>query len=109
MANQKSYRNQYNKSKSDVKSVEINAPVEEVVNSIEKEPVPIPVKHGIVDNCARLNVRMYPRTESKVLCILENGDEVEVHESLDPINFYKVMTDDGLVGFCVKDYITLLE
>lgn len=114
MANHKNYRNQYNKNKNTVKPIEKNEPVKEVADTVvdAEEPttiVPAPIKHGVVVNCDRLNVRMYPRTESKVLCIINRDDEVEVHDSIDPVNFYKIMTTDGIIGFCVKEFISLRE
>lgn len=62
---------------------------------------------GVVSGCDRLNVRESDSKESKVLCIIENGVEVRVDLTTDNTasEFYKVTTQSGVVGYCMKKFI----
>ena len=62
---------------------------------------------GVVIECEKLNVRAEASKESKVLCEIPLGAEVQVDifESTD--EFYKVCTEAGVEGYCVKDYINV--
>ena len=63
---------------------------------------------GLVENCARLNVREEPNIMANVVVVLEAGSEVQL-TSEEPINgFYKVTTADGREGYCMRDYISIL-
>lgn len=57
-------------------------------------------------NCDQLNLRSEADKDSDVLFVLSK-DEPVVLDSTTPINgFYKVTTHN-LVGFCVKEFITI--
>ena len=57
-------------------------------------------------NCAKLNVRVSPSTTALVVCVLESGSKVSITDDSDP-NFYKVYTETGAYGFCMKQFITV--
>ena len=75
---------------------------ETVAEEVKEEPVL--AQPAVVVNCSKLNVRKKPDIESKVVCILNVGDEVGIIGSLDK-TFYEVKLANGTEGFCMKKYI----
>lgn len=63
---------------------------------------------GIVCNCKKLNVRERPTKKAKVLRIL-NSDEVVLIDTLEARmkGWYKVTVEDGIVGYCMEDFIKI--
>lgn len=62
---------------------------------------------GKVSGCKKLNIRKEPNRESDVLDVVLEGSEVMIDESKSTDDFYKVYTESGLEGFCMKQYITV--
>ena len=62
---------------------------------------------GIVTNCVRLNVRDAASLKGNVLCELPSGTKVKVHIDGDTEEWYKVRTENGTDGFCMKKYIAV--
>lgn len=67
-----------------------------------KEPV-----IGLVSNCTNLRIRKEPDEKAEVLGILSVDTEVMIDEDESIGEFYKVYTDSGLEGFCMKPFITV--
>ena len=92
------------------KTAERKPPVQ--YNQVEKEKISEKVApnsiqpQGFVDNCSKLNVREKPNIDSKVLTILNKGDEVQITSEND--GWYGVIYK-GFSGFCMKEYITKKE
>lgn len=120
MSKNRHYHNFYNQNRSDSNPVqnsdenqnEVAASVDEesdvkVTDTITEEPKAVEAKIGIVSNCERLNVRMFPQPTAKPVCVINRGTSVEINEHATTANFYGVRTADGIEGFCMKDYITL--
>ena len=63
---------------------------------------------GTVCNCKKLNVRERPTKKAKVLRIL-NLDEVILIDTLEARikGWYKVIIEDGIVGYCMEDFIKI--
>ena len=87
--------------------------VEEVTETTEKvkEETEENVKEqserirGIV-RCVRLNVRTEPVIEEgNLIGVLKIGDLITVDPNYSTDRWYKVSTDSGLDGYCVKDFI----
>jgi len=76
-----------------------------VVEEQQEETVVV----GFVDNCDRLNVRTQPDKNSQVLTIIIRNMAVQVNLEESTDLFYKVKTQSGLTGFCVKEYITIKQ
>ena len=57
-------------------------------------------------NCSKLNVRVSPSTTALVVCVLDGGSKVSITDDSDP-DFYKVYTETGAYGFCMKQFITV--
>lgn len=85
--------------------------VEESVENIEQELEPIakpePVK-GIIAGCASLRVRAESNTDSEVLCVLEKATELSIDLDNSTEDFYKVITADGINGYCMKNFINII-
>ena len=63
---------------------------------------------GVVSGFTRLNVREKPNKNSKVLCVLNRNEEVEIStEEEDTDDFYAIITKTGVKGYCMKDYIEI--
>lgn len=74
---------------------------------IEPEITPEP-KTGIVVDCARLNVRKKPSTDAEVVHIIERWAKVLIDEENSTKSFYKVCTEVGAEGYCMKQFIEVL-
>ena len=86
---------------------EVTEPIEETVEEVvEKvvEPTPELKTYGTV-NCSKLNVRKGPSIHSNPLCIVESGTEMEIETFND--EWVKVVTPDGVSGYCMKKFIDL--
>ena len=77
--------------------------VEEVVEKVV-EPTPELKTYGVV-NCSKLNVRKGPSIHSNPLCIVESGTEMEIETFNN--EWVKVVTPDGVSGYCMKKFIDL--
>lgn len=105
--------------KSEVEPGAVNTTYEEdgvtPAHPISEEPVTAPVTEdsesdgilGVVTECAKLNVRKEPSTEADVVTTLLLGTEVmvDIFESTD--EFYKVTTEAGVEGYCMKKFINV--
>lgn len=62
---------------------------------------------GEVSGCKKLNIRKEPDGEAQVLDVVSSGSEVMIDESESTDEFYKIYTESGTEGFCMKQYITV--
>ena len=87
-----------------------------IVEETVAEPVDQPVeeapkketKVGIVANCEKLNLRRSPLKDSdgaNIITELLPGVAVVIDEDESTPNFYKVITEDGLEGYCMRQFI----
>ena len=72
-----------------------------------KEEVKRTVKGKVID-CIRLNVRRRPNKDSEVNCVIDVDSIVEINENKSNDEWYRVTTDNGVYGYCMKQYISLL-
>ena len=80
---------------------------EEVVENANGEPSKPKTVIGSVIDCKLLNVRREPNMTANILTRIEEGETVRI---LDEMNgFYKVQTNNGIIGFCMWNYINLNE
>jgi len=92
--------------KEPVKPVEEVAPAEAAVT--EREPKvkeKKAIKHGVT--VTALNVRVAPGLNSDIAGVAFRGEKLEITESDDP-EWVKVSNGKGLIGYCVKDYISIV-
>ena len=65
-------------------------------------------KFGKVNNCKKLNIRKLPSRDAEIVSELVEGSEVMIDEKESTALFYKICTEHGIDGYCMKDYITVL-
>ena len=85
------------------------------VEPIVPEPViPEPVvepenrKFGKISNCKKLNIRKLPSRDAEIVSELIEGSEVMIDEKESTALFYKICTEHGIEGFCMKQFIKVL-
>lgn len=63
------------------------------------------VATGVVTKCAKLNVRSKPSVDGDVVAVITLADKVtiDVDESTD--EWFKVLTVDGIKGYCMRKFI----
>lgn len=79
----------------------------EIANLKEDEVVSVIMGH--VCNCDRLNVRKGPSLTSDILCVVERSTELVINEEESTDEFYKVYTEPGIEGFCMKNYVNIIQ
>ena len=87
-----------------------------VIPEVELEPVSDPEpsvepeirKFGKISNCKKLNIRKLPSRDAEIVSELVSGSEVMIDEKESTALFYKICTEHGIDGYCMKDYITVL-
>lgn len=85
---------------------EVEEPVMESVEEQEQEPEPEPeLITGIVSDCSRLRVRNYPGLDANVICEIDAGAQVVIDNTESTEEFYKVCTEAGIDGYCMKRFI----
>lgn len=60
---------------------------------------------GTVFGCYQLNVRERPDLESRSIGILSSGDHITIRPFRPDSKFFRVRTESGIEGFCLKSYI----
>ena len=65
-------------------------------------------KFGKVNNCKKLNIRKLPSRDAEIVSELVEGSEVMIDEKESTALFYKICTEHGIDGYCMKDYITVI-
>jgi hypothetical protein len=99
----------------EVKVEETSVVTEEPVATPDPEVV-VPVQEteednddiiGVVDGCSKLNVRKEANAEAAVLATLSKGAKVKVDIDESTDDFYKVCTEAGVEGYCMKKYINI--
>ena len=89
-----------------------------IIEEATAEPVDQPVeeapkkesKVGIVANCEKLNLRRSPLKDSdgaNIITELLSGVAVVIDEDESAPDFYKVITETGLEGYCMRQFIRL--
>lgn len=92
-----------------------NAPVDEMaaakervnkkMKKIQDATQPDLIKKGVVHDCSALNVRKSPRGDATVLMVISKDAPLKIDTSKSTSNFYKVITESGVEGFCMKKYV----
>ena len=67
------------------------------------------IKNGSVINCDKLRLRKEPSRESEVLCLIDKKDSFKVYREKSVNNFYNVVTSDGMEGYCMKEFVNIME
>ena len=94
----------------------VDEPIEGQIVIPEVEPEPDPEtsiepenrKFGKISNCKKLNVRKLPSRDAGIVSELVEGSEVMIDEKESTALFYKIYTEHGIEGFCMKQFIKVL-
>lgn len=78
----------------------------QVVEEVEVVEAEI-VKTGKVANCSKLNVRKRPVANAEIICIIDKGTDMVVDENKSTEEFYKVILNSGVEGYCMKKFIAV--
>ena len=87
--------------------------VEEAAEPVEQTIEETPKKEskvGTVHNCTKVNLRRTPIYEpngSNIIAELVLGTAVVIDDEKSTDEFYKVTTEAGLKGYCMKQFIRL--
>ncbi len=69
--------------------------------------VEAPKNLGKVVDCVRLNVREEPSTKASVVFEITVGSTVFIDETCSTDEFYKICTEHGVEGYCMKKFIEI--
>ena len=69
--------------------------------------VEAPKNLGKVVGCVRLNVREEPSTKASVVFEINVGSTVFIDETCSTDEFYKICTEYGVEGYCMKKFIEI--
>ena len=64
---------------------------------------------GVVVNCVKLNVRKRPEATAQIITTLDALTEVKIDKRRSTDEFYKIDTEDGVYGYCMKKFIEVNE
>ena len=86
-----------------------------IIEEAAVEPVDQPVeeapkkesKVGIVAHCLKVNLRSEAITGNNIITVLPAGTALVIDEDETTDKFYKVTTETGLEGYCMKQFIEL--
>ena len=62
---------------------------------------------SIVTNCVRLNVRETPIITAKILSEVDVNSKLMIDKTESTEEWFKVYTETGIEGFCMKKFITI--
>ena len=85
-----------------------------VIPEVEPDPDPEPSvepenqKFGKVSNCKKLNIRKLPSRDAEIVSELIEGSEVMIDEKESTALFYKICTEHGIEGYCMKNFIKVV-
>lgn len=65
--------------------------------------------YGTVANCQKLNVRKRPIAGADVLGVIDEGDKLEIDMEKSTDEFYKIVTENKLSGYCMRKFIDLAK
>lgn len=81
-------------------------PSVETEMEFKEEPIR-EVTIGFVVSAKKLRVRKQANKEAEIICLLNEGDEVEIIREKSTHKFYRVVLTSGIEGFCLKEFIEL--
>lgn len=81
-------------------------PVEKTEANVQEEPKKV---SGIVVDCNRLNIRTKPSINSQPVGNVTVNSEVIINLNQSNNEWFKVITKDGVEGFCMKKYVKIKQ
>lgn len=104
--------------KKDISVTETEPEVIENLESLKKVDEPATIQNpeppkpaepiiGIVTNCVRVNVRKTPIIAAEILSEVGVNSKLMIDETESTEEWFKVYTEIGIEGFCMKKFITI--
>lgn len=93
----KNYRN-YSKPNNQVEEPQI---AEEEVSEPKKPMI------GVVIDCSSLNIRAKSSINSEIIATVKAGTKLLINEDESIGEWYKVCTETGIEGFCMRKYVSI--
>lgn len=87
----------------------VAVPTPETETEQESEQEAVKPIIGVVTDCLKLRVRKQPNASAEVLCEIDALSEVQIEEKESTEEFYKVCTEAGVEGFCMKKFIAVKQ
>ena len=84
--------------------------IEETVEEIEEEALEdaaVETVIGIVTDCAKLNIRKLPKPDADKVSVVDANTKLMVDLDSSTLKYYKVYTESGVEGYCLKDYVAV--
>lgn len=84
--------------------------IEETVEEIEEEALEdsaVETVIGIVTDCAKLNIRKLPKPDADKVAVVDANTKLMVDLDGSTLKYYKVYTESGVEGYCLKDYVAV--
>lgn len=78
-----------------------------VVDQTEVEPAPVKPIDGIVSGCKKLNIRKESSFNSAIVCVVTAGTSLTIDPSESTDEWYRVYTESGVEGYCMKNFVTI--
>ena len=63
-------------------------------------------KIGTVIGCEKLRVRPTSNTDQEEIALIDEGSIVKISLEDSTEDFYKIRTDDGIEGYCMRSFIS---
>lgn len=92
----------YNKKEIAEREIVVEDSIEETTESVEPSAV-----FGVVTECGKLRVRSTPEIADNVLTEIILASKVLVYLKESTDEFYKITTEAGIEGYCMKQYISI--
>lgn len=89
-------------------NVDITTYVDDIDNN-ENDSVDNFNEFGTVMGCEKLRVRPTPDTDQEEITLIDEGSTVKISLEDSTEDFYKVKTDDGIEGYCMKSFINTFD
>ena len=75
------------------------------VDSVEETTTETRV--GVVSDCKQLNIRKEPSIDADKICVVSAGALLVIEPDKSTDEWYKIYTEAGIEGFCMKKFVTL--
>lgn len=86
----------------------VTAGLDQVIEEPKEEVIEVVESKGVVTECSKLFVRTEPKRDCNPAGIINENDEVIIDIENSTEDYYKVVTTEGLEGYCLKTYIKLV-
>lgn len=62
---------------------------------------------GKVAYCKSLNIKRKPISSSDIVCVLNTGSKLDVDIGRSTNEWFKVVTESGIEGYCMRSFVSI--